>query len=132
MFKTGLSVFIISVAAFAAGGPARAAEAGELSAVLDEVGAYGRHIAVARACGMGGERAERAVSMVMVYAYASAQPHLSGPDVQREFLVRLVERLNRKHAVATPEPAACARAQRMLAGLAPRLDAAVRTAGAAD
>lgn len=129
LFKPVLSVLTICAATLGAAGAARAADAGDPSTILDEAGAYGRAIAIARACGMDGERARRTVSTVMVYAYASALPRLADPDVQREFLVRLVERLNRKHAVATPDPGACAHAQQVLTALNLRLDAAVRMAG---
>lgn len=81
---------------------------------------------------MDGDRARRTVSMVMVYAFASARQRLFDLGRRREFLVRLVERLSRKHDIAAPDRAACTRSQEVLTALGSKLDAAVRAAGDAD
>ncbi|MFP4003162.1 MAG: hypothetical protein ACLFV8_05240 [Alphaproteobacteria bacterium] len=109
---------------------ARANETGgNLSDILGDVNAYGRAISVARACGMETERADRAVSMVMVYAYAAAQSRLSDEHRKRMFLVQVVERVSREHEVGTPSRALCARSFKAIEHLPARLDAAVRKAG---
>jgi hypothetical protein len=110
-----------------------AAPAGEInenfSDILSDVGAYGRAISVARACGMGPDRADRAVSMVMVYAYAAAQPQLSDEERKRMFLVRVVERVSREHDVGEPNQTVCTRSFKAIDHLPVRLDEAVRRAG---
>lgn len=108
---------------------ARADDAGGgFSDILNDVGAYGRAIAVARACGMETERADRAVSMVMVYAYAAARSRFSGEDRERMFLVKVVERVSREHEIGKPSRALCARSLKAIDHLPARLDAAVRKA----
>lgn len=101
----------------------------KFSEILQEVGSYGRAISVARACGMAPERADRAVSMVMVYAYAAAKPDFSDTDRKRMFLVEVVERVSRKHEVTAPAEDLCESSRKALDYLPERLDDAVRKAG---
>ena len=126
-----LRIFSWAVIAAVFGTAASAAEdtGGNFSNILSDVGAYGRAISIARACGMTDDRADRAVSMVMVYAYAAAKPNFSDVDGKRMFLVEVVERVSRRHKVEQPAKALCARSFKALDHLPRRLDEAVRRNG---
>ncbi len=124
MMASGLTAAFCGVAAAGADDAVR-----NFSDILDDVGSYSRAIAVARACGMAPSRADRAVSMVMVYAYAAARPRFSGEDGKRMFLVQVVEQVSRKHEVGMPSKVVCTRSYNVIDQLPRRLDAAVRTPG---
>lgn len=111
-----------------AGTPAE--DTGEpFSDILGDVGAYGRAVSVARACGMDAAAAERTLGLVMVYAYAAARPRFASEDHRRTFIVKVLQRISEKHEVGKPGRKLCARSFKAIDHLPVRLDEAVRKAG---